>query len=310
MIYDIIVVGAGPGGLTAGANAANRGLKTLILEGLAVAGGQPMQLYPKKLIIDHPGFPKGVTGRELSRRLYEQALHSKAEIKLNEPVSEMKLDCDPKRITTWRKTYEAKRVILATGLHNIPRQLDCLKDYTGANVHLYVKDPKIFSKKHVLVIGGGDNAFDRANMIAPYASAITILVREPYTKAKVDSVARAEKNGATIHYHCELLRLTKGDRTAWCVNAKTRKRFELKVDEVVVSIGFISSLGILTACGLKKADNGTIKVNLRMETSLPGVFACGDLVGDVKLIAVACAEGIIAAIHTFDSIKEPYWLNK
>jgi ferredoxin/flavodoxin---NADP+ reductase len=310
MIYDIIVVGAGPGGLTAGANAANRGLKTLILEGLSVAGGQPLQLYPKKLIIDHPGFPKGVTGRELARRLYEQALHSKAEIKLNEPVIDLKLDSDPKKIITNKRIYEGKRIILATGLHNIPRQLDCLKDYTGSNVHLYLKDPRVFSKKDVLIVGGGDNAFDRANMIAPFASAITMLVREPYTKAKEDSVKLAEKNGVIVHYNSELVRLTKGDKTAWCVNTKTKKKFTIRVDDVVVSIGFVSSLGLLTACGLKKEKNGTIKVNLRMETNIPGVFACGDLVGDVKLIAVACAEGIMAAIHTFDSIKQPYWLNK
>jgi ferredoxin/flavodoxin---NADP+ reductase len=310
MIYDIIIVGAGPAGLTAGANAANRGLKTLILEGLSVAGGQPMQLYPKKLIIDHPGFPKGVTGRELSKRLYEQAIHSKAEIKLNEPVTEMRLSGEPKKIFTSKRTYEGKRVIVATGLHNIPRHLECLRDYTGTNVHYFIKEPRYFAGKRVLIIGGGDTAFDRANMLTQHAKEIVMLVREQYTKAKVSTVEAVEKAGAVVHFSSELMRLNKGDKTAVCLNTKTKKKFNLVVDDVMVSIGFTYSLDTLVKSGLKKDKNGMIKVDERMETSIPGVFAAGDLVGDVKLIAVACSEGIVAAIHTFDSIKKPYWLNK
>jgi ferredoxin/flavodoxin---NADP+ reductase len=310
MIYDIIVVGAGPAGLTAGANAANRGLKTLILEGLSIPGGQPMQLYPKKLIIDHPGFPKGVTGRELSRRLYEQAIHSAAEIKLNDPVIDMKLDRPVKRISTHNRVYEGKRVILCTGLHNIPRHLDCLKDYNGDNLHYFVKEPRLFKGKDVLVIGGGDTAFDRANMLAKVAGSCTIIVKEAYTKAKVSSVELAKKNGIKVLFNTELVRLDKNQRTALCANRRTKRQFFLKADQVIVSVGFVTSLDILSKLGLKKDKSGMIKVNERQETSIPGVFAAGDLVGDVKLIAVACAEGIMAAIHTFETIKKPYWLNK
>jgi ferredoxin/flavodoxin---NADP+ reductase len=308
MIYDIIVVGAGPAGLTAGANAANRGLKTLILEGLSIPGGQPVQLYPKKLIIDHPGFPKGVTGRELSRRLYEQAIHSRAEIKLNDPVTDMRLSGPVKRIITNNRTYEGKRVILCTGLHNIPRHLDSLKDYNGDNVYYYVKEPKIFKGKDILIVGGGDTAFDRANMLANIASSITILVKEPYSKAKVSSVELARQNKINVLFNSEIVRMNKKDRSALCVRSK--KQFTIKTDAVIVSIGFITSLEILNKVGLKKDKNGMIKVDERQETSIPGVFAAGDLVGDVKLIAVACAEGIMAAIHTFETIKKPYWLNK
>lgn len=301
MVYDIIVVGAGPAGLTAGANAANRGLKTIIIEGQGIAGGQPATFYPKKRIIDHPGFPKGVTGRELSKRLYEQAVHSGSEIKLNEPIVTMKLDSDVKILKSRRKTYKGKRVILATGLHNIPRHHPNLPD-SAKNVHHFVKEPKKFRNRTVLVIGGGDTAFDRAIMIAGHAKKTMIAVRESYTKAKVSSVKRAADMGVEVFFDCDVLGLDKKKVLLSC------QKKEMVVDDIVVSIGFVPSLEIINNTGLKKNRHGIIKVDDRMRTSIPGVFAAGDLVSDVKLIATACSGGIIAAISTFESIKKPYWL--
>ncbi len=309
MIYDIIVVGAGPAGMTAGANASNRGLKTLVLEGQSSPGGQPAHFFPKKLIIDHPGFPKGVSGKDLSRRLYEQVLHSKAEIRMNEPVIALKLKGKIKRIITKKRAYEAKRVILCTGLHNIPRHLDTLKDYKGSNVHYFVKDPGVFRNKSILVIGGGDTAFDRALFLSGHAREINLIVKEGMPKAKESSVELAEKKGIKVYYNTELLRIVKKDRQALLVNNRTGKKFSIKASHIIVSIGFISSLDVLNKAGIKKDSHGMIDVDENMQTSIPGVFAAGDLVGDVKLIAVACAEGIIAAVNTFNSIKKPYWLN-
>jgi len=310
MIYDIVIVGAGPAGLTAGANAANRGLKTLILEGQSKPGGQPQQFYPKKLIIDHPGFPKGITGRDLSRRLFEQALHSKAEIRLGEPMVDLDIRKKIKVIFTRKNTYEAKRVIFCTGLHNIPRHPNCLKDYKGKNVNYFVKNPRYYRNKKVLILGGGDTAFDRAILLLKYTKKITLILRDRIPKAKESSVQQVLEKGIEINCNTELVRLIKKDKTAVLLNSKTKQKTIIKIDEVVVSIGFVSSLDVLNKAGLKKDGQGMIKVNDRMETSVAGVFAAGDLVGDVKLIAVACSEGIIAAISTFNSIKKPYWLNK
>jgi len=302
-MYDIIVVGAGPAGLTAGANAANRGLKTLILEGQGIAGGQPATFYPKKIIIDHPGFPKGVSGRVLARRLYEQALHSKAEIRLNEPMEELKIKGRTKHIKTRKSTYEGRRVILATGLHNIPKHHPALKDYRGRNVHHFVKDPKKF-KGNVLVIGGGDTAFDRAKMVCEYAE-VTLIVREAMAKAKHNTVNEV-KQKARVMYGTDLAGYAQGT----AILKKNGRTIRIKADSIIVSIGFASSLDVLHKAGLRKTHHGTIWANERMETSLPGVFAAGDLASDVKLIATACAQGIIAAVSTFESIKKPYWLNK
>jgi len=230
MIYDIIVVGAGPAGLTAGANAANRGLKTLILEGMAQTGGQPQQMYPKKVIIDHPGFPKGVTGRTLSKRLHEQAEHSGADIRCHEPMVELDLKCNPKKITTRRNKFRGKRIILCTGLHNIPRQPKALKGYKGKRIHFYVKDPKKFKNKKILVIGDGDTAFDRANMLAPIAKETFIAIRGKCPKAKEVSIKRAKQNGARILYQTELVGIA-GDRA---ILKKNRTSEKMLVDDVIV----------------------------------------------------------------------------
>jgi len=305
MIYDIIIVGAGPAGLTAGANAANRGLSTLILEGSEKPGGQPANLFPKKIIIDHPGFPKGVSGRVLSKKLYQQAFHSKAKIKLHEPMVDLDITGKIKKIVTRKRVFKGRKVIFCTGLHNIPKHMERLKDYKGKNVHYYIKKPKFFYNKKILLIGDGDTAFDRANMLARHTD-ITIAIRKSYAKAKKSSVVMAKKQGIKILSKTELVKL---DGKEALLETKGKK-FKIPVDEVIVSIGFVSSLDVLNKAGIMKTKKGMIKVNARMETSVSGVFAAGDIASDVKLIAVACSQGIIAAISTFDSIKKPYWLTK
>jgi len=302
MLYDIIVIGAGPAGLTSGANAANRGLKTLILEGQGIAGGQPATIYPKKKIIDHPGFPKGVTGRVLSKRLYEQAVHSKAEIHLHEPVVGLKLDAKPKTVRTSRKSYRCRRVILATGLHNMPRHHPALDGCK--NVYFFLKNPQRFRGKSVIVVGGGDTAFDRANMLSQYAR-VTVVVKENMAKAKKSSVEEAVKNKVKVLYNTDIVSFD--NKAAVLVSGK---KFKAHADAVVVSIGFVPSLKILAQAGLRRDKHGNLKVNEHMETSVPGVLAAGDLTGEVKLIAVACSEGILAAVNSFNSIKSPYWLNR
>ena len=105
--------------------------------------------------------------------------------------------------------------------------------------------------------------------------------------------------------------LTKGKRISGAVVKKTNVKKEqiLKIDKIIVSIGFSSPKEFFNKIGLKRYSDGTIVVNDKMETSLEGVFAAGDVTGEVKLIAVACSEGIVAAVNTFNSITKPYWLN-
>lgn len=116
-MYDIIVVGAGPAGLTAATNTAHRGMKTLVLEKQDTAGGLPTLLYPDKIIRDHPGFPVGILGKELSRMLYMQATNVGSEIRRDEEAITLTRTADGHiKVMTNRGAYQGRRVILCTGI--------------------------------------------------------------------------------------------------------------------------------------------------------------------------------------------------
>lgn len=312
MTYDIIIIGAGPAGLTAANNTAHRGLKTLVLEARHDAGGQPMFFYPKKRIIDHPGFPDGITGEDLSKRLFEQAERSGAEIHMDEEVTGMVPRVRFKIIKTSKGDYRGKRIILATGMLNVPRKHPVLEKYKSSGVTHFVRDPEKYRGLDVLVVGGGDAAFDNAVMIAGIAKSVTVIDRGPEIKAKESTVELARKNGVRIMTKTKLAELVtdgKQIQGALLSERSGHKKEEIKVDRIIVSIGFLSSKEFFDSIGLRRYSDGAVVVNEKMETNLEGVFAAGDLTGEVKLIAVACAEGIIAAVNTFNSIRKPYWLN-
>lgn len=200
-MYDVIIVGAGPAGLTAAANTSHRGLKSLVLEKQDTAGGLPTLIYPDKIIRDHPGFPVGILGKELSRMLFMQAKNAGAEIKCDEEVLKIKRRDDGLiEVKTVWDTYQGKRVILCTGIYNVPRKLEILKDYTGSDVHYKLEVPKAFKDKKVVIVGGGDHAFDTAVQLSDIATSTTILVKGKYAKAKENTVKLAEGLGIKVHY--------------------------------------------------------------------------------------------------------------
>jgi thioredoxin reductase (NADPH) len=178
-MYDVVIIGAGPSGLTAAANTSLRGLRSLVIEKQEIPRGPPRILYPDKIIRDHPGFPVGILGKELSRMLFMQAKNSGAEIKLGEEALKIvSKEKDLLEVRTVEDRYQAKRVILCTGIYDIPRKLEILEDYAGPNIHYEVENPRIFKKKRLLIVGGGDHAFDTALQLKDTAESIAIVVKD------------------------------------------------------------------------------------------------------------------------------------
>jgi thioredoxin reductase len=312
-MYDVIIVGAGPAGLTAATNTAHRGLQTLVIEQYEKAGGQPLIVYPDKIVKDHPGFPIGVLAKEFARMLQMQATNAGAEIHLNE---EALLITKRKEgfleLKTTDSVYLAKRIILCTGMLNVPNRPPILKDFDGTGIHYKLGDASRFKGKRVIVIGGGDNAFDTALQLAEVTDDVKILVKQGYAKAKESTVKEAEGRGITVRYNSEIIGLGKKGRALARVKVadlKTGAASEIELDTLFSAIGFSSHNEFLKNNGLEQRRDGSIKVGKNYETSMAGVFAAGDVTGEVKLIAVACAEGIEAAISAFSSIKKPYWLH-
>jgi thioredoxin reductase len=311
-MYDVIVVGAGPAGLTAVTNLSHRGLNALVLEKQPLPGGLPVLLYPDKIIKDHPGFPVGILGKELGRMLHIQAVNSGAEIRCDEEVIKIRRKNESFIVETINDNYSSGRVLLCSGIFNTPRKLDLLKDYKGTNVHYKVTNPEKFRNKKIIIIGGGDNAFDTAVQLGEIAENITVLVRGKYAKAKAHTINTAKKIGVNIISNTELSRLFKdrseGIRKVGVKDIETGEEDTVEADDIIVTIGYVPARTFLEENGFALNSDGTVKVKKNLETSIKDVFAAGDVNGGVQIIAVACAEGIAAAVHSFETIKRPYWL--
>ena len=312
-LYDVVVIGAGPAGLTAGANAALRGLDSLVLEKQEIAGGLPTMLYPDKIIRDHPGFPVGILGKELSRMLVMQAQNAGTEIRCGEEALTIeKKESGQIEVKTAEGSYQTKRVILCTGIYNIPRKLKNLKGYTGPNLHYKIENLTIFRKRRVVIVGGGDHAFDTALQLGSIAESITILDKHHYPKAKESSVKSALEAGAQVLSDTEILRALKDKQRVisrvQVSNNVTGEKKILPVDELFIAIGFEPVRKFLESNGFKLGKDGSLEVDRSLQTNVEGVFAAGDVTGEVRLISTACAEGIIAAVHAFEEIKRPYWI--
>jgi thioredoxin reductase len=312
-MYDVIIIGAGPAGLTAAANTSHRGLQSLVLDKQDTPGGLPMLIYPDKIIRDHPGFPVGVLGKELSRMLFMQAKNAGAEIKCDSEVLKIeKSNNDIIEVKTAQDIYQAKRVILCTGIYNVPRKLEALKNYTGPNVHYRVETLPKFKDKKVVVAGGGDHAFDTAIQLSDVAESTTVLVKEKYAKAKENTVKLAESSGIKVRYNTTPVKIFK-DRAGMLesiqiADRETEEKETIKAEELFVAIGFEPVKRFLESNGFKLREDGSVEVDKNLQTNIAGVFAAGDVTGEIRLIATACAEGIIAAVHAFEGIKKPYWL--
>lgn len=311
--WDVVIIGAGPAGLTAGLTTAHRALTTLIIEAKDRPGGQPQFLYADKRIVDIPGFPDGITGEELSARTYRQAVDALVQFRFEEELftieetDQSEKGDSLKRVITSKSEYLCRKVIIAVGLLHFPRKLPVLDALDSKKVHY--KIPKIgdYEGHHVAIVGGGDSALDAAVMVQERSGQVHLIVREDEPIGKADTLDRIRQGGADIRVSTEiaeatldagemLLTLTDGD--------------QIRCDLSIVQIGFLSAKETFQRLDLKLNHDGSIAIDPYFETSRKGIFAVGDVHGDVKLIAVAWAEGIQAAIYAFKEITSPYWLNE
>jgi thioredoxin reductase (NADPH) len=311
--WDVVIIGAGPAGLAAGLTTAHRGLTTLIIEAKDKPGGQPQFLYADKRIVDVPGFPDGVTGEELSARVYRQAVDALVQFRFNEELrgiddtDQVEKDDVLKRVVTSHDSYLCRKVIIACGLLHFPRKLPVLDQLNSKNV--YYKMPKIgdYEGRRVTVVGGGDSALDAAVMVLGRHGHVDLLVRESEPVGKADTLARVREAGGQIHLSTEVKAAQfAGERMLLSLSNGQR----LECDAAIVQIGFLSAKDTFERLGVRLNEDGSIAIDPYYETSRTGIFAAGDVHGDIKLITVAWAEGIQAAIYAFKEITSPYWLNE
>ncbi|MER3603556.1 MAG: ferredoxin--NADP(+) reductase [Thermus sp.] len=305
---DVIVIGAGPAGLFAAFYVGMRGLSVRLIDPLPEPGGQLSALYPEKYIYDVAGFPK-VFAKDLVKGLVEQLAPFNPHYALGERAETLERTEEGFRLTTsLGNAYTAKAVIIAAGVGAFePRRLGAPgeRELEGKGVYYAVRAKAEFQGKRVLIVGGGDSAVDWALNLLDTAKAITLIHRRPQFRAHEAStrelLQRAEEGALAVLTPYEVRRIEGDERVERAVifHNQTQEERVLEVDAVLILAGYLTKLGPLAGWGLTLEKN-RIKVDTTMATSLPGVYACGDVVtypGKLPLIALGFGEAAIAANH-------------
>lgn len=303
MQCDLAIVGAGPAGLFATYYAGFRGLSVALVDSLPELGGQVTAMYPEKAILDVAGFPT-VKGRELVDGLVAQALTAEPVQLLGRTATDLVTDEDQgARLTLDDGTViEAGTVIITAGIGKFsPRPLPAAEAWIGRGVEFFVPSFAPYADRDVVIVGGGDSAFDWALHLEPIARSVTLVHRRDAFRAHQRTVDQVRASSVQIITKAEVTAL----RDATGGTAGPLAELEVTVDgvasvrpaeAVVAALGFVADLGPLQQWGLE-THRRHIVVDPSMRTNLPRVFAAGDITeyaGKVRLIAVGFGEAATA----------------
>ncbi len=294
--YDVVIVGAGPAGLTAGVYAARYKLKTLIIGELP--GGLISEAYE---VCDFPTYEK-ILGMELSNKMIDQVKKNGVEIK-PERVESIEKENDLFKIKTYSEEYQAKKVILAIGTER--RKLNALGEikFIGKGVsYCATCDAPFYKGKVVAVVGGSDASLTAALLLAEYAKKVYIIYRrDKFFRAMPAWIEQVRKNKKIEPIFKANIKEIYGKEFVEGVKLDTLK--DLKLDGVFIEIGSVPEKKLSEKLGLKTED-GYVVVNKRQETNIKGIYAAGDITNNpLKQAVTACGEGAVAASSVFEDIK-------
>lgn len=310
MIYDVIIVGAGPAGLAAGLYASRARLKTLIIE-KEQAGGQ---IVTTDEVANYPGSVENATGPSLVARMAEQAEEFGAETKLD-TITEVDLDGKIKVLKGEKEEYQAKTVIIATGAN--PRLIGCPgeKELTGRGVsYCATCDAAFFEDLEVYVVGGGDTAVEEGMYLAKFARKVTIIHRRDELRAAKSIQEKAFANEKMAFMWDSVVEEIKGEGIVESMvvkNVKTGELTEVFADEDDGTFGIFPFIGFIPATelfdGKVNMEDGYIPTDDDMKTNVDGVFAAGDCrVKSLRQVVTATADGAIAAVQAEKYINEKF----
>ena len=312
-IKDITIIGGGPTGLFALFYAGMREATAQIVDALPEVGGQLTALYPEKYIFDVAGFPK-VLAKDFVRSLLEQTGQFGQPIHLGHRVTGLEQDGDHFILVTDRDRFPTRAVVIAAGIGAFsPRRLPqkCAEPWYGRGIYDVVTDPEAFRGQRVLIIGGGDTAFDWGTQLLDRAARVSLAHRSDRFRAHGATVAqfrsaveREQADLFTFHELHDVLCKTVPERFTHVVlrDVKAKSTREIEVDVVLPMLGFVSDMGAIGEWGLR-LEKDEIVVNSMMETGRAGIYAAGDITtypGKLKLIATGFGEAATAvnqAVH-------------
>ncbi len=311
VIYDVVIVGGGPAGLTASIYTSRRALKTMVIT--KDIGGQ---LSLTDDVGNYPGF-ESIAGLTLSQKFQEQAAKTGTEFLFDEVVSLEKNNGEFLLKTFGNKEIKARTVILAFGL--TPRDLNVPgeKELTGRGItYCATCDGPLYRGKDVAVIGGGNSALDAAEYLSKVAKKVYLLVRGEAFRGEqvlIDKVKAAEN--VEVIFQAQTKEIKGKERVQSLVYEKQGKNEEVVVEGVFIEIGHMAKTTWLKAAGIDLTEHDEIKINQNNETNLPGVFAAGDVTDvNYKQAVISAGEGSKAALQAYKYLQGdkpllPDWKN-
>ena len=296
---DLAIVGAGPAGLFGAYYAGFRGLSVAVVDTLPEPGGQISAMYPEKMIFDVAGFPS-IRGRDLVAGLVAQADQFRPRYHLGVRAETLDYHPDGRPVLGLSDGGQLTcgAVLITGGLGSFAaRPLPAAQQFAGAGVLYFVPHLDDLAGRRVVIVGGGDSAFDWAAALRPLAASVTLVHRRDRFRAHAGSIARVRSMDVEIVVNAEVSRILGEERvTAVEVTPRGEPPRLLAADAVVAALGFTADLGPLAQWGLA-LDRRHIVVDTTMATNLPRVFAAGDVNdyrGKVRLIAVGFGEAATA----------------
>jgi thioredoxin reductase (NADPH) len=305
--WDLIIIGAGPAGLTAGIYGARSGLETLVLEEKTPGG----EAANTPLVENYPGFPEGISGRELSDKMAEQCRRVGAEIKELERVTELQLGDGKKIVKTDRAAYTASAMIIASGCHYRTLGIPGESEFRGRGVsYCAVCDGAFFKGRRVMVVGGGNSAAVSAIYLSNLASDVILAHRRSQLRAEGALQEDLRTQGVKILWNTELKEI-RGDMKVKDVvlsNNMTDETTKMEVDGVFIQVGEVPNCKFAKEAGIVVDKGGYVIVDDRQRINIGGVYAAGDVTDcPIKQIGTAVGEAIVAASEAFGYIKRPYY---
>lgn len=304
---DLLVIGAGPAGLTAGIYGVRSGLHTLVVDE-KLAGGTAADA---PVIENYPGLGR-ISGAELMQKIVEHCRALNVPIKEFERALSLDFTREEKIVKTDKAIYSAKALIIASGTSYRELGVPGEKEFKGRGVsHCAVCDGPLFKGKRVVVVGGGNSAVITALYLANLASEVKVVHRRDAFRAQ-ESMVRdlIAKSNVEVFFNTQLKEIRGETLVSRVVlsNLRNGETWEMSVDGVFVQVGETPNSQLAREAGVEVDENGYIKVDIRQRTNIPGVFAAGDVTNyPAKQVGAAVGQAITAALEAYGYIRRPYY---
>jgi len=302
--FDIIVVGGGPGGLTAGMYGARAELKTVVIEKYLPGG----QIALTEDVEDYPGFER-ISGPELATKIADHAKKFGLEV-ISDEIIEVRSEAEDRKVVVGASgvEYIAKQVVIATGGSPVHLKVPGEREFSGRGVsYCAICDGAFFKDQVIAVVGGGDAAVEEGMFLTKFGSKVYVIHRRDQLRAQKIIQERAFKNDKMEFIWDTVVKEIKGDKKVQSLlleNVKTGEQSTLDAGAVFIFVGFHPNTQMLPD-DVKKNEAGYLITDYRMETSIPGIYACGDVRAQlVRQITNAVGDGTTAAMAAVYKIEE------